>query len=177
VVTSTLAAISLTPMLSSKLLSLKERTKKTGRFSYENTIEVFLNKMDDVYVASLRWVLEHKKLVATLSVAIFLSSLFLVKYIGTDFMPESDESRISAAIELQTGTRVEETVKTARNIEKLIKEKYPEIKLVATSSGSDDEGSMFSLFTSSGSNMINFMMRLSDVDDRERQPDGGHSRF
>src|SRR5690606_28237235 len=39
VVTSTLAAISLTPMLASKFLRLRERKKKPSVFSYENTIE------------------------------------------------------------------------------------------------------------------------------------------
>lgn len=168
VTTSTLAAITLTPMLSSKMLALKERTRKKRRFSYDNTIGVFLDKMDDFYVKSLRWTLNHKKLVATFAAAIFLSSIFMAKNIGTDFMPESDESRISAAIELQTGTRVEETVKTARKIEKMIRERYPEVTIMSTSSGSDDEGSMFSLFTTTGSNMINYMLRLKDVDERER---------
>ncbi len=39
VVTSTLAAISLTPMLSSRLLKIRPKKEKVKRFSYENTIE------------------------------------------------------------------------------------------------------------------------------------------
>ena len=39
---------------------------------------------------------------------------------------------------------------------------------MAASSGADDEGSLFSLFMSTGSNMINFMMRLAPIEERER---------
>ncbi|MFW6259294.1 MAG: efflux RND transporter permease subunit [Tangfeifania sp.] len=168
VVTSTFAAISLTPMLSSKLLKLRKRKKKAPLLSYERTIEKGLGKLDDFYEFTLRWVLRHKVFTLLAALIIFVGSMFLLQFISTDFMPESDESRITAEIELQTGTRVEETIKTTRYLEHVIQEKFPEVEVMAASSGSDDEGGMFSLFTTTGSNMINFMMRLSDIEDRER---------
>ncbi len=168
VVTSTLAAISLTPMLASKFLRLREKKKNPSPLSYERTIERGLGWFDNFYEKTLRWALRHKVFSLISALAIFVGSLFLLKFIDTDFMPESDESRITAQIELQTGTRVEETIKTARFIENIIREKFPEVQIISSSSGSDDEGSMFSLFSTTGSNMINFMMRLVDVEDRER---------
>ena len=168
VVTSTLAAISLTPMLASKFLRLREKKKNPLPLSYERTIERGLGWFDDFYEKTLRWALRHKAFSLISSLAVFVGSMFLLQFIDTDFMPESDESRITAQIELQTGTRVEETIKTTRYIENIIREKFPEVQIVSASSGSDDEGSMFSLFTTTGSNMINFMMRLVDVEDRER---------
>jgi HAE1 family hydrophobic/amphiphilic exporter-1 len=168
VVTSTLAAISLTPMLASRLLKIRPKKEKVKRFSYENTIEKSLNWLDTFYENTLRWALTHKVFTLLISLAIFVGSLFLLKFIHTDFMPESDESRITASVELQTGTRVEETVKTARYLEQVIQEKIPEVEIMSVSSGADDEGGMFSLFTTTGSNMINLMMRLSDIEDRDR---------
>jgi len=167
VVTSTIAAISLTPMLASNMLRLTEK-KKVKKFSYENTIEKWLGKLDIFYEKALRTLLKFKTATVIVTFLIFFSSLFLLNFIGTDFMPESDESRLSAAIELQTGTRVEETTKITRKLEKVIHERYPEVELVSSSSGSDDEGSMLSLFSSTGSNIINFTMRLKDIDERER---------
>ena len=168
VVTSTLAAISLTPMLASKFLRLRKPKKKTGSWSYDNTIGKRLDKLDRFYENTLRWSLRHKAFTLLSALAIFIGSMFLFYFIHTDFMPESDESSIQAEIELQTGTRVEETIKTTRYLEKIIREKFPEVQVMAASSGSDDEGGLFSLFTTTGSNMINFMMRLSDVGDRDR---------
>lgn len=168
VVTSTLAAITLTPMLSAKMLRLREKKKKARRFSYENTIEKWLNKLDNFYERTLRWTLRHKLVTMLTALAIFIGSMFLMGLIQTDFMPESDESSVTASIELQTGTRVEETMKTTRYLENVIKQKFPEVTVMASSSGADDEGGLFSLFSTTGSNMINLMMRLSDIEDRER---------
>ncbi len=168
VVTSTLAAISLTPMLASKFLRLREKKKKPKRYSYENTIEKGLGKLDNFYESTLRWALRHKLITLLTALAVFVGSMFLLNFIHTDFMPESDESSITATIELQTGTRVEETIKTTRYLENVIRQKFPEVVVMAASSGADDEGGLFSLFTTTGSNMINFMMRLSDIGERER---------
>ncbi len=168
IVMSTLAAITLTPMLSARLLGMNKLTKKERWYSHSRTMEPLLNKLDNIYVKSLRWTLYHKTATLIGGLLIFLGSIGLFAFIGTDFMPESDESSMSASIELQTGTRVEETMKVTRQIEQIIAERYPDVILVSASSGSDDEGGMFSLFTTTGSNVINFMMRLEDRDERER---------
>ncbi|HLN53857.1 MAG TPA: efflux RND transporter permease subunit [Lentimicrobium sp.] len=168
IVASTVAAITLTPMLSSRLLGINKLTKKEHWFSHSRTIEPLLKKLDDFYVRTLEWALYHKRVVIGLAFIVFVGSMALFGVVGTDFMPESDEGHFTAAIELQTGTRVEETMKVARQIEGIVKERYPEVTLTSVSAGSDDEGSMFSLFTTTGSNVINLMMRLEDRDKRER---------
>lgn len=168
IVTSTIAAITLTPMLSAKLLGMNKLTKNEKWYSHSRTIEPLLKKLDNFYDKSLRWGLHHKKVVVASSIVIFVLSMMLFKFIGTDFMPESDESRITASIELQTGTRVEETVKVTRRLENIINQHYPEVTLISSSSGADEEGSMFSLFSTTGSNVINLMMRLEDQDKRDR---------
>ncbi|MDD3743307.1 MAG: efflux RND transporter permease subunit [Lentimicrobiaceae bacterium] len=168
VVISTLAAITLTPMLASKMLTIKKAKKTSKRYSYERTIEPLLNHVDNFYEKTLRWSLRHKTFVMITALIIFAGSLFLIRFVGTDFMPEADESRIAVTVELQTGTRVEETIKTTRKLERIIQERYPEVIILSSSSGADDEGGMTSLFSTTGSNMINIMARLSDVADRDR---------
>ncbi|WP_423128934.1 efflux RND transporter permease subunit [Gaoshiqia sp. Z1-71] len=167
VVTSTLAAISLTPMLASKFLRLQQR-KKTGRFSYENTAEKWLGKLDLWYESLLRRLLHYKSIVIVATFMVFFGSLFLVKFIGTDFMPESDQSRMTAYVELQTGLRVEESIKVTRKLEKIISERYPEVELISSSTGSDDEGGFISMFSTTGSNIVNLTLRLKDLQYRER---------
>jgi HAE1 family hydrophobic/amphiphilic exporter-1 len=168
VVTSTVTAITLTPMLSSKLLRLKYKKKKIRIFSMDHTVHKVLNILESVYAGSLKWALKHKLIVCVIAFAIFAGSMMLAGQVGGEFLPEADESRIMAVIELQTGLRVEESLKTAKKIERVINERYPEVIVYAESAGSDDEGSMFSLFSRTGSNVINFTMRLLDVDERER---------
>ncbi|NLE32357.1 MAG: efflux RND transporter permease subunit [Bacteroidales bacterium] len=165
VVTSTVAAITLTPMLSAKLLKGKEEEKETW---YDRTIGLQLDRFDNWYERILRWALGHKKTVVFSAVGIFVASLFLFNFIGTDFMPSSDQSRLSAAIELQSGTKVEETMKVTRKLEDYILTHCPEVELLSTSTGSNDESSIAAMFSESGTNLINLNMRLSDVEKRKR---------
>ncbi len=166
IVTSTLAAITLTPMLSSKLLRLTPPSKK--KFSYDNTIKKVLDKLDNLYERIIRFVLKHKIKSLIVALLIFISTMFLIPSIGTEFMPEADQGRVTATIELQTGVRVEETSKIARQIEEVAKAKYPEAELISTSSGADDTGGISSIFGTSGSNIITLSIRLNSFEDRDR---------
>ncbi|MCK9451822.1 MAG: efflux RND transporter permease subunit [Bacteroidales bacterium] len=168
VVTSTLVAITLTPMLSSKMLRLREKKAKPGRWSYDRTIIPLLDKLDDFYVKSLSWSLTHKKVIILVSTLILGVSVFLATKLQTEFMPQTDESRFSIKIELQSGTRVDKTIEIARQVDKILLTNFPEIELIATSSGADEEGGISSVFESSGSGIINYSVRLVDPEDRDK---------
>ncbi len=167
VVTSTIAAISLTPMLSSKLLNLKETGASNRRLSHARTIDPMLKRLENTYESVIRVALRNKKKVLFISLGVFVGSLLLVRFLSTEFIPEADEGRISVSAELSSGLRVEETIKVARQMEQIINERYPEVEILSVSAGSDDEGGMM-MFMNTGPNVVNMMMRLSDLSDRER---------
>ena len=157
--TSTLAAISLIPMLCSKLLKAREvRIDENGRLIegkekktwYDRIVVAFLDKVDKAYANLLRWCLTHKLITILIAIAFFVVSMLpmISGKIGTEFMPTSDNGRLSASIELQRGTRIEETVKTARVLEERIRELVPEVQRISTSAGSNDESSIGALFSS-----------------------------
>lgn len=167
VVTSTLAAISLTPMLASKLLHLKSKSASPGRFSHVRIVEPFLRGLEDVYEKTIRVALFNKKKILFAALVIFVGSLFMINLLSTEFIPEADEARLSANIELATGLRVEETIQVSRQIEAIVNERYPEVEILSISSGSDAEGGMM-MFIGAGPNVINVMMRLTFPSERER---------
>jgi HAE1 family hydrophobic/amphiphilic exporter-1 len=168
IVASAVAAITITPMLSSKFLRNRTEKQKSNPFGYENTMGKWLGKLDDIYARLLGWCLHHKRVVIMLVAAIFASSMFLLKYVGVDFMPETDQSQISVMIELQTGTRVEETMKTIRSFEELARKKYPEIELISSSAGANEDGGIGALFNTNGTNISNTTFRLLNVEERTR---------
>ncbi len=169
IATSAIAAISLTPMLSSKLLTLESKRKKAGRFSHERTVLPFLNKLDDFYVKSLKWSLSHRKTTIFIAIAIIVTSVFLaVLFVKAEFIPQADQGQVSAEIELQAGIRVEETSKLARRIEAFIEKEIPERDLYSTSSGADDQAGFAALFGNSGSNVISVTVALVKMSERER---------
>lgn len=168
IITSAIAAITITPMLSSKFLGLKPVKKKPGWFSHEHLVLPLLNKLDNFYVRSLRWSLHHKKIIVFGAFAILLVSVLLATTLKTEFIPETDQGQLSATIELPAGIRVEETVKITRMIEDFINKEIPEKKLISTSSGANDQAVIAALFQSSGTNIINVTMRLVTSSERTR---------
>lgn len=163
---STLAAISLTPMLSSRLLSIRKRKEGAKPSFYERYISTFLDNLDTFYQRSVEFSLRNKKKVIFSSLIIFILSIFLVNFIGTGFLPEGDQGSIKVFAELQRGTRVEETSKVTERLEQTIRAKFPEVIFVASSCGSDAEGGISSLFNQSGTNVINLTIRLKEKSER-----------
>ncbi len=179
VVTSTMVAISLTPMLASKLLRARKISideqghviaeEEKGNW-YQNYVVGALDKLDAFYAKVLRYTLNHKKLTLIVVVVLFFVSLlpmFLGK-IGTDFMQQSDQGRISVSVEVNRGTRIEETLKTARELEARFMELVPEIKVLSTSAGSSDDAGISSLFNSTTNSKIAMTVVLVDKEDRKR---------
>ena len=177
--TSTVAAISLIPMLCSKLLKAKEvRIDENGRLIegkekkgwYDRIVVSFLDKVDKAYANLLRWCLGHKLITILVAVAFFVVSMlpvFMGK-IGTEFMPTSDNGRLSVTVELQRGTRIEETVKTARVLEERFRELVPEIQRISTSAGSNDESSVGALFSSTTNYKISMTVVCNKKYERTR---------
>ncbi|MDL2307979.1 efflux RND transporter permease subunit [Bacteroidales bacterium OttesenSCG-928-B11] len=180
VVTSTVVAISLTPMLSSKLLKArnpnllsekaKKRAEKNRRFTYQNTVVRMLDKLDAWYAKVLRYCLRHKAVTLLVAALLFGASLIPVftGMIGTNFMPQSDDGRMNITIELENGTRVEETVKTARRVEEAIMRLVPETELISSSAGSNDDAGISALFSSTTNNKISMTVRTNKKSERER---------
>lgn len=166
VVTSTVAAITLTPMLASKLMKLKPR-KKT-KLSYDNTILVALNALDGFYEKTVRWALRHKLIIWLFAFSIFAGGMYMATITETDFLPQSDDGSIQAKIELQTGIRSDETKALANQINDWMKENVPETKIYSSSAGADDRGGILAVFQASGSNIINYQISLVPQLERER---------
>jgi HAE1 family hydrophobic/amphiphilic exporter-1 len=166
---SALAAITLTPMLSSKLLILESKRKKPGRFSHSKIVLPILKGLDNFYVNTLKWSLHHKRFIIGVAIAIFTLSIILAAmFVKAEFIPQADQGQITAEIELQAGTRVDETVKIAQKINAYIDQEIPEKDLVSTSSGSYNEAGFTALFYNSGSNIINVQIALVKIAERKR---------
>ncbi len=178
--TSTLVAISLTPMLCSKLLKAKkvhvdeegnlvddEADKKSW---YDRTVVRMLDTIDMYYARSLGWCLKHKALTILIIFGTFILSLLpvITGRIGTDFMQEQDNGRLSVTVKLQRGTRIEETLKTARQLETRFMVLVPEIELINTSAGSNEDATIAALFSSTMNNKISMTVRLPKKWERDK---------
>ena len=176
---SATVAIALTPMLSSLLLkSKKEIINEKGEVEeisananwYENTVMKWLAALDKWYANLLRWCLGHKLVTSLIALAVVIigfSPVFMGK-IGFNFMAQQDNGYMSLKIELQRGTRVEESMRVARQIEADLKSLAPEIKLISTTTGSSDDAGFSALMNQSSNNIITMTVTFPERSQRKR---------
>lgn len=164
---STVAALTLTPMLSSMMLKQDPKRSKWFMFFY-SPIEKGLDGLDNWYERLLRTAVNYRYVVIAISAAIFITSLMLLSKVGTDFFPESDNSQIAITVELPVGSRVEQARKLNEYLYEKWNEKYPEIEILHASLGQSDGSNVFMSMRSSGTHLVSFTARLCDPQQRER---------
>lgn len=180
---STTAAITLIPMLSSKMLKEKpffltreareeaERKQAAKKITFDKTIGRVFNAIEAWYANVLRWCLRHKRIALLIAFAFFVVSIlpFITGKISMDFMKEQDNGRMSISAELQRGTRIEETLKTARHMEEDVYRLLgDDVIVVSTTAGSNDDAGFGALFNSTTNNKISMTIRTTKKYERER---------
>lgn len=112
-IASLLVALTVVPMLASRLLKMKNQNinemRKASAF-YKH------------YNASIVWVLKHRFLVILSAVILFGLSVFGLSRIGTEFLPATDEGFASISVDLDRGAAVTKTEQVVTAIEERLKE-------------------------------------------------------
>jgi len=154
-VVSTVAALTLTPMLCSKLLRLQRKPSKAFRTFYR-PIQRALDALDTGYARLLGWAVSHRRTMVLLCIAFFVLSLFSARFIGTEFFPQQDNGYITAKLELPVGTRKEVAQELAARLTNEWRQKYPEITVCNYTVGQADATNTFAAIRDNGSHIITF---------------------
>ncbi|MCG0277935.1 MAG: efflux RND transporter permease subunit [Thermanaeromonas sp.] len=171
---SLFTSLSMTPMLASRWLgtsSNKESAEKESFWSkFYTTTEKYLVFIEALYGRILAWALSHKKAVIIVSVLIFASSLALVPFMGSSFVPDMDSGDVNIEFRLPEGTRIEETTKVIEKMLQTIGEivKPEELRHSYAFCGQSEEGFGAALGMDEGSNVGMIGFKLVDRDKRER---------
>ncbi|HMI85515.1 MAG TPA: efflux RND transporter permease subunit [Polyangiaceae bacterium] len=118
--TSFFVSRTVTPLLC--LYWLKGRSHDEEQRGIAATITGWLDSLDHGYARVLQWTLSHRLVTVLTILALFISSLFLRKKIGSEFFPETDEGQFSIIYKTPIGTRVEKTELVTERIEKIANE-------------------------------------------------------
>ncbi len=167
---SLVVSLFLTPMLTSKILKKIDEEKESQKLLDRifNWSENIFTKIDEFYYNLLDWALKHKKTVLISGVVFLILSLGLIPFIGSDFIPESDNSQLQIIMELPVGTSVYETEEFTYKIYNLVKQRTPEIKDIFYQVGQSASGLGSVFGTKEGDNIGLINIRLVDVEKRKR---------
>lgn len=166
-VISTTCALSLTPMLCSQWL---RKDIKHGKFYLIlfTPIEKGLDRFDNAYANLLRKVVSHRTITIIICLGIFAGSIFLMRFVGTEFFPTQDNARIGVNLELPIGARVNQAEEVMTRLDTLWRNKYPEIKVQTYTVGPASSDNTFASLSDNGAHIISMNVSLTNPGERKR---------
>lgn len=165
-IVSTVAALTLTPVLSSKMLRHTQRNSKAYNKIF-GTIRKGLDKIDVAYAKLLNYAVRHRAVILVSAAAVFGLSLLLVPQLRTEFLPQNDSGYLSGSIEFPPGYNAKVAKQFAMQFTQQALDKYPDIDQFNFQVGEPDEDNAFAAFGASGSNVISMNVRLVPFEQRK----------
>ena len=160
---SLFASLTLTPMLSSIILKKRKEFKENEVLSLR-----LFKKFENSYRTFLGWALKHKGTVLTILTVVFVLTLGLLKFVGSDFIPRSDESMVRATIKLPIGTNLKETKRVGKVIMAILDKNFPEVKAYRLMMGQSESNFSAIFGGEQGDNIISVMIKLKPKLQRKR---------
>jgi HAE1 family hydrophobic/amphiphilic exporter-1 len=121
-VASLLTALSLTPMLASRLLRPLGENRQRKTYLFVASERVFI-AIENGYKRTLGWALRHKLSVSAAALIAFIITIIVGSRLGTDYIPNFDAGDVAAVIQTEIGCNVGETERVARQIDKFFMRK------------------------------------------------------
>ncbi len=147
VAVSLFVSFTLTPMLASRFLKSNHSSggtaRQPGRLS--SSLESGYKRVESWYRKLLGIALNHRAIVVISAAVIFIISMYLVKFIGKEFLPSEDQSRFIVRLEASKDYSVDEIENLFKGAEEFVIS-IPEVKTVFYGQGTFGEtnkGSMF----------------------------------
>jgi len=144
VAVSLLVSLTLTPMLSSiflKPVHHDAEERKKGIFSrISDTLERWYKKVEQGYRPMLAFSLDHRGAVLIGTLVIFVFSMYLVKFIGKEFVPPEDQAQFIVRLESPIDYSFSQADAMFRQADRIVRER-PEVTAAFYAQGLSSGGS------------------------------------
>ena len=166
-IVSTAGALTLVPMMCSKMLVMNPHESKFHKAIFR-PINKALDAISNGYARLINWAVNHRKLVFFSMMGLFVISLVVfLPGLRTEMMPKSDSERISISIELPVGTGQEVTGAFAKELADDFMA-MPEVKICNYSFGQADSDNAFASMRNNGTHIISYNLRIGTKTDRRK---------
>jgi HAE1 family hydrophobic/amphiphilic exporter-1 len=116
--------------------------------------------MESGYKKILHYSLDHRAAVLGGALILLVISLFLMRFIGREYLPQTDEGEVNVNVEMEVGTRLMVMDQKLREVTALVKQYVPEISILEEGAGSGG--------WRGGANQGNITIRLKPKSERTR---------
>ena len=118
-------------------------------------------RLAEGYQTILAWSLVHKRKTVLLAIGVFVLSIFMVRFVGTEFVPKADFSETYVNFQTPVGSSIEATEAKTRQVEAIIRE-FPEVRYTLATLNTGN---------ALGKNSASVYVRLIDRKERARNVD------
>ena len=167
-IVSTIGALTLIPMLCAQFLRFKPKHGKLHSIIFGG-FNKFIDLIAAGYSRLINWCVGHRTIVVLLSVAVFIGTIgFIGPRIKTEFMPKSDDGRITLQLELPAGTGQNITRTIAAELYGKFDAAVPEIVNCSYALGQADSDNSFAAMQTNGTHVVSYNINVGSMEDRER---------
>jgi len=106
-----------------------------GKKMKKNFSDKIVDRFQKIGMPGLRFGMTHKKFVLGLVIALFALSAYTFSRMGAEFIPSLEEGDLAMQITLPPGSSLNESIKISTQAEKILLEKFPEVKSVVSKIG------------------------------------------
>ena len=167
-IVSTIGALTLIPMLCSQFLRFKPKHGRLHDLIFGN-FNKFIDLISRGYGRLINWCVGHRKTVVLISLVVFFATVgFIAPTLKTEFMPKSDDGRITIQLELPAGTGQDITRNLAHEIYAKFDAAIPEIVNCSYTLGQADSDNSFAAMQTNGTHVMSYNMNVGSMEDRVR---------
>lgn len=167
-IVSTSAALTLVPMMCSRMLKKNPRSHAWHRIVF-TPINKGLDALSRGYGRLINWALTHKALTLTISIVIFVVTIIItMPGMKTEYMPGMDQGRLQISIEMPVGTQEDITGQLGAELAEKYMQMFPEIKVMNYRYGVADEDNSFASMQNNGTHILTMNLNLGSKDTRQR---------
>jgi hydrophobic/amphiphilic exporter-1 (mainly G- bacteria), HAE1 family len=137
-VCSLFVALTLIPMLSSRFLKVTILSDPRGEKGVERVIVGIrrtFRRMEDGYKTLLHFCLDHRLAVLGAAALLLAGSILMVKLVGSEFMPSTDEGEVSVTVEMEVGTRLAVLDERFKVMADIVRREVPEMRVLEENIG------------------------------------------
>ena len=167
-IVSTSAALTLVPMMCSRLLKRNPRSHAWHRIIF-TPINKGLDALSRGYGRLINWAVTHRAMTIIIAIVIFVVTLVItLPGMKTEYLPSMDQGRLTANIELPVGTQEDITGQLGAELAEKYMAEIPEIKVMNYRYGVADEENAFASMQSNGTHILAININLGSKDTRKR---------
>ncbi len=126
-----LLSLTYVPMMSALFLS----KKTTHRRNFSDRMMDFFQR---VYKPLINAAMRHRAVVIGIAVVLLVITIFVFRSLGGEFIPQLDEGDFAVETRVLTGSSIDRIIEASTKAQKIILQKFPEVKQVVNKIGSGE---------------------------------------